>query len=78
MPKWPILLVTALFCAAVADAQTTGDLAGRITDESGGTLAGVTVEAQSAALQGTRTTSSEADGTYRFTILPPGAYTVTL
>jgi hypothetical protein len=77
MPKWPILLITAMLGAAVAHAQTTGDLSGRITDESGAVLPGVEVEAQSPALQGIRTTTSDGAGSYRFTLLPPGDYTVT-
>ena len=38
--------------------------------------AGVAVEAQSPALQGTRTTTSDGEGSYRFTLLPPGDYTL--
>ncbi|MGH9369297.1 MAG: TonB-dependent receptor, partial [Thermoanaerobaculia bacterium] len=57
-------------------AQTTGDLVGRVTDEQGGALPGVAVEARSAALQGTRTVVTDASGGYRIVVLPPGAYTV--
>src|SRR5215831_15920412 len=57
-------------------AQTTGSVVGRATDESGGSLPGVTVEAKSSALQGSRVAATDSGGRYRLTLLPPGAYTV--
>ncbi|HEY6929277.1 MAG TPA: TonB-dependent receptor [Thermoanaerobaculia bacterium] len=57
-------------------AQTSGSLVGRATDESGGTLPGVTVEAKSPSLQGTRVTTTDTGGRYRLTLLPPGTYAV--
>jgi hypothetical protein len=72
------LSLSALFLgAAFAAAQTTGDIAGRVTDEQGGALPGATVEARSPALQGTRTAVTDATGTYRLVVLPPGVYHVT-
>jgi hypothetical protein len=59
-----------------AFAQTTGGLAGRVTDSTGASLPGVTVEARSPALQGVRTTTTDGEGLYRFAILPPGTYAV--
>ena len=69
-----------LFLALVAPfafAQTTGDIVGRVTDEQGGALPGVAVEATSAAFQGTRTSVTDTTGTYRLVLLPPGTYKVT-
>src|SRR6185295_9275823 len=57
-------------------AQTTGSMSGRVVDESGGVLPGVTVEARSPALQGTRVTTTDSAGLYRLTVLPPGVYQV--
>src|SRR5215471_6808735 len=57
-------------------AQTTGSLVGRAADESGGSLPGVTVEAKSSALQGSRVTTTDSGGRYRLTVLPPGGYSV--
>jgi outer membrane receptor for ferrienterochelin and colicin len=65
------------FSAAVATAQTTGEIVGRVTDEQGGALPGVAIEARSTALQGARTTVTDAAGAYRLVLLPPGAYRVT-
>ncbi len=63
--------------APFALAQTTGDIVGRVTDEQGGALPGVAVEASSVAFQGTRTSVTDATGTYRLVLLPPGIYKVT-
>ena len=72
----PFLLALTL-CGAAVRAQTTGGIEGRVTDEEGGVLPGVTVEAKGAALQGVRTAVSESDGSYRLSLLPPGDYVVT-
>ncbi len=74
--RFSLALVSLLLCSSLF-AQTTGGLAGRLTDANGGALPGVTVEVKSPALQGTRAAVSERDGTYRFALLPPGEYTVT-
>ena len=66
----------ALLAAASSFAQTTGSIVGVVTDDAGGPLPGVTVEAKGPSLQGTKVTVTGADGAYRLTLLPPGAYTV--
>ncbi|HEY3203425.1 MAG TPA: TonB-dependent receptor [Thermoanaerobaculia bacterium] len=68
--------ILALF-ASLSFAQTTGDVVGRVTDEQGGVLPGVTIEARSPALQGVRTAVTDAGGGYRLSLLPPGTYRVT-
>jgi hypothetical protein len=76
-PGRSLLFVVLLLClAGVASAQTTGSIVGRVLDTSGSALPGVTVEATSPALQGTRTVVTESDGSFRFSLLPPGLYTV--
>jgi hypothetical protein len=66
-----------LALATVGSAQTTGGLVGRVTDEQEGVLPGVTIEARSPALQGSRTAVTDGTGSYRLPLLPPGEYTVT-
>jgi len=68
------LLVVCLATSALA--QTTGTIAGRVADSSGAALPGVTVEAKSPALQGTRVAVSDPRGDYRLALLPPGVYSV--
>src|SRR6266513_3717643 len=71
-----ILAAAILLIAAGALAQTTGSIAGKVTDSSGASLPGVTVEARSPALQGSRVAVTDGRGDYRLTLLPPGVYAV--
>jgi hypothetical protein len=61
-----------------ATAAAQSSMAGRITDNTGGVLPGVTVEAASPALiEGTRVAISDGRGQYEIIDLRPGVYTVT-
>jgi hypothetical protein len=71
-----VALPLFLFLSLSAVAQTTGGISGRVTDSTGAVLPGVTVELRSDALQGVRTDVTASDGTYRFSLLPPGGYDV--
>ena len=73
-----IVLALVAAIAAPAWAQTqTGSISGRAEDSSGATLPGVTVSITSDNLiGGPRTAVTDASGTYRFTLLPGGKYTV--
>ena len=73
-----LLAVCLLLVAPVAVlAQTTGQIEGTVTDQSGAALPGVTVELAGIHLQGAKTGVTAADGRYRFLNLTPGDYTVT-
>lgn len=66
-----------LLAAAPAAAQDSG-IAGAVTDDTGGVLPGVAVEAASPVLiEGARLAVTDARGRYAFTALRPGVYTVT-
>jgi len=72
-----MILALALFATdAVAQGVQTGTLRGLVTDQQDLAVPGVTVTVRSNALQGTRSATTETDGTYLFVTLPPGAYTV--
>lgn len=76
-----VVIGCLMVAAAVTplSAQTTGrsGIEGKVTDDSGGTLPGVTVTISSAALQiAQMTTTSDQDGRYRFAALPVGVYDV--
>ncbi|HEY4230057.1 MAG TPA: carboxypeptidase regulatory-like domain-containing protein, partial [Thermoanaerobaculia bacterium] len=65
-----------LLIAPVAFGQTTGEITGTIAGTDGRPLPGVTVEATSPSLQGTRVSVTGNDGNFRFISLPPGSYKI--
>jgi Carboxypeptidase regulatory-like domain/TonB-dependent Receptor Plug Domain len=71
------VLLLALGGALPAAAQrTTGEIIGKVVDESGSILPGVTVTLRGAGVAGTPTVVTSETGTYRFPLLPPGTYDV--
>ena len=60
----PVGAVIVLLAAASAWAQATAQLDGRVTDESGAVLPGVTVTATQTATTFTRTVVTDATGNY--------------
>jgi Carboxypeptidase regulatory-like domain/TonB dependent receptor len=76
----PILAIAILLLliSQVALAQTSaGALGGRVADESGASLPGVTVTASNASTGFTRSVVTGSDGAYRFPSIPIGTYTAT-
>lgn len=71
-----IAMVLIIASAAVGFAQQTGDIRGRVTDNTGAVLPGVTVTLGSEAGAPQVTVTTET-GTYQFTRLPNGTYTLT-
>ncbi len=75
-----LILSAAIFwlaCAALlaqATGTTTGDLRGRVTDESGAALPGVIVSTTNADTSLSRSDTSLADGSFALRLLPPGLY----
>ena len=71
-------LLVILAAGPAAGLAQDGGIAGIVTDDTGGVLPGVTVEATGAALTGgPRLAVTDGEGAYAFTALPPGAYAVT-
>src|SRR5688572_23557001 len=74
---WFVPLVLFVLSANVS-AQSTGSIAGLVSDETGSVLPGVTVEARSPALiEQIRTVVTDDAGRYRIEALRPGTYSVT-
>src|SRR5262249_25607339 len=69
-------LVTAVFFAGWAAAQTTSTIEGTVKDKLGAAIGGAKVRVVSTELAIDRSATSDADGTYRVTALPPGRYEV--
>jgi hypothetical protein len=75
---WCMSICVALLSARVAQAQgTAATIEGRVTDESGAVMPGVTVTVKSPALQVPEMSAvTDASGEYRISPLPIGTYTV--
>jgi hypothetical protein len=77
MRRLVITLIVALGLAVPAYAQlATGNIYGMVADESGAALPGAAVSLKGSGA--TMSTTSGADGRYRFLNLPPGSYTVSV
>ena len=82
---WPLIVTLCLIAAWLVpsplwaqSATNTSAIEGRVIDESGAALPGVTVTIASPALQAPQLDSATDDGgRYRFTALPRGIYTLT-
>ena len=75
------LLRAALFlllaCLPAFAQQTSGTIGGRVVNQEGAAVPGVTVTARNVATGFTRTESSDREGLYRLAALPVGIYEVT-
>ena len=71
------LIAACMLAAPCAVAAQDAGIAGAVTDDTGGVLPGVTVEASGAALPAVRVAFTDGDGLYSLTGLPPGGYVVT-
>jgi len=74
-----ILLVAGILAltAGSAHAQAIGSIFGKVTDQSGGVLPGVTVTITGSGLQQPLVGTSQASGAYQFPSVPIGTYAVT-
>jgi hypothetical protein len=73
-----VLVACLAPCAALAQTTDRSGIEGKIVDESGGVMPGVTVTISSPALHGeTRGAVADTEGRYRFAALPAGNYQVT-
>ena len=70
-------VLLCLSLTSVASAQiTTGDIVGRVTDESGAVLPGATVTVDNVGTHEIRTTVTSATGDFVVNLLPIGSYQV--
>ena len=69
-----LCLVLTLATVPAWAQRTTGEIIGKVTDEQGGVLPGVTVTLRGAGVPGAPTAVTSEGGVYRFPVLPPGTY----
>jgi Carboxypeptidase regulatory-like domain/TonB-dependent Receptor Plug Domain len=72
-----LLLLLAFAPLAVAQ-ETTGSIQGTVKDPQGAVIPGATVEVSSPALIGRKTAVTDSGGSYRFDLLPPGIYSISV
>src|SRR5215470_20152107 len=70
------LVAIVLTIPACAQNLTSGDVVGTITDPSGAILPNAAVTLKNSGTGQTQTTTTNMTGAYRFSLLTPGAYTV--
>ena len=71
------LCVLLAFSAPARAQQTTGTIAGRLTDAQGAAVPGVTVTGRNVSTGFLRTGVTDGEGVYRLSALPVGTYDVT-
>src|ERR1044071_432636 len=71
------LITSSLLIGSVVFAQvSTGDITGRVLDPQGNAVAGAAVTAKNTATELTRSTTTNDEGEYTLSQLPPGTYEV--
>src|SRR5262245_45098605 len=71
-----VVAVMGAFITRPVQAQNTGVIEGTITDDQGGVMPGATVTLKNTDTGVERSTTSDAEGKYRFPALQPGRYSV--
>jgi Carboxypeptidase regulatory-like domain/TonB dependent receptor len=69
-------MLVLLGCTSAFAQQTTGSITGRVVDQQGAAIPGVTITAKMPTTGFTRTEVSDAEGLYRLNSLPVGIYEV--
>jgi len=74
-----VLVIAAVMAPSMmAQSLVTGDITGTVTDPSGAVVSGASVSLKSDANGSTRSATTGSNGTYRFSLLSPGSYTVSV
>lgn len=74
---WTALAIL-LFAAIAVQAQTKGSLSGTVTDPAGAVVPGANVELKNNANGAARAVTTGNNGSFQFTDIEPGTYTVTV
>lgn len=71
-----LVVLFAFAPALIAQTPSTGALTGTVTDPSGGVVVGATVIATNNGTGQSRTSTTDSSGTYKFSLLSPGNYSL--
>jgi hypothetical protein len=72
-----LLVLAVPLVHAQTVSATTGAINGRVADNTGAVLPGVSVTIASPSMMGTRSAVTNEEGQYRFPAIPPGVYSIT-
>ncbi len=72
------LIATVLLMASTTWAQYSANIQGTVSDPSGAAVASAKVSLENTATHVTASTTTDAEGGYRFLSLPPGPYQITV
>src|ERR1700716_1797149 len=72
-----VAMTLALFATSAMAQENSGSIQGTIKDQKGASIAGAEVTATSPSLVRPQTATTDSQGAYVFSTLPPGLYTVT-
>lgn len=79
MVSWRLLPAWLLLClSAAAQSGSEGSLEGTVTDPSGAVVAGAAIRATRMETSAVSVSRSDAHGFFRFPVLPPGTYEITV
>ena len=73
-----LLIATLLTTFATSQSLTSGDITGVVTDPSGALTSGANVSLTNHATSATETHATNAQGSYRFSLMSPGLYTLSI
>jgi outer membrane receptor protein involved in Fe transport len=73
-----LLIGTAMAPSLIAQSLISGDITGTVTDPSGAVISNASITLKSDATGATRSTISGGNGGFRFSLLSPGSYTLTI
>src|ERR1700756_2076521 len=73
-----LLIATFLTTLAMAQSLTSGDITGVVTDPSGAVISGANVTLPDNATNAKQTQTTNGQGAYRFALLSPGNYTLSV
>jgi hypothetical protein len=73
-----VLIATGAALPAYSQSLLAGDISGTVLDPSGSVVTGATVTAKNKATEATESVKTDAQSAYRFALLKPGAYIVSV
>src|ERR1700754_1776127 len=73
-----LVIATVMAPSLMAQSLVSGDLTGTVTDPSGAVVSGATVMIKNNSTGASRTATTNSNGNYRFSLLGPGTYTISV